>query len=123
MSVDCGNVLAMVAGYDFMKSQFNRATQTLRQPGSSFKPLIYTAALEEGMTPASTVLDAPLTSDIAGAKGWRPENYDGKYHGPVTLRAALTHSRNLATVRILDKVGVPTACATVKRLGITSPMR
>jgi penicillin-binding protein 1A len=115
-----GEVKAMVGGYDFDDSKFNRATQALRQPGSSFKPLIYTAALEEGMTPASMVLDAPLTSDVAGAKGWRPENYDGKYHGPITLRSALTHSRNLPTVRLLDKVGLPTACATVKRLGITS---
>ena len=123
MDVGSGHVLAMVGGYDFTKSQFNRAVQALRQPGSSFKPLIYTAALEEGMMPASMVLDAPLTSDIAGAKGWRPENYDGKYHGPITLRSALTHSRNLATVHILAKVGVPTACATVKRLGITSPVR
>jgi penicillin-binding protein 1A len=120
LDVGSGHVLAMVGGYDFMKSQFNRATQALRQPGSSFKPLIYTAALEEGMTPASMVLDAPLTSDIAGAKGWRPENYDGKYHGSITLRSALTHSRNLPTVRLLDKVGLPTVCATVKRLGITS---
>src|SRR5712692_2466315 len=123
MDVGSGHVLAMVGGYDFTKSQFNRAVQALRQPGSSFKPLIYTAAVEEGMTPASMVLDAPLTSDIAGAKGWRPENYDGKYHGPITLRSALTHSRNLATVHILDKVGLLTACATVKRLGITSPVR
>jgi penicillin-binding protein 1A len=120
MDVGSGHVLAMVGGYDFMKSQFNRAVQALRQPGSSFKPLIYAAALEDGMTPASMVLDAPLTSDIAGGKGWRPENYDGRYHGPMTLRSALTHSRNLPTVRLLDKVGIPTACATVKRLGITS---
>ena len=121
MDVGSGHVLAMVGGYDFTKSQFNRAVQAVRQPGSSFKPLIYTAALEEGMTPASMILDAPLnSSDAAGAKGWRPENYDGKYHGPVTLRSALTHSRNLPTVRLLDKVGLPTACATVKRLGITS---
>ena len=121
MDVGSGHVLAMVGGYDFMKSQFNRAVQALRQPGSSFKPLLYAAALEEGMTPASMVLDAPLTSsDVAGAKGWRPDNYDGKYHGPITLRSALTHSRNLPTVRLLDKVGLPTACATVKRLGITS---
>ncbi|HEY5867004.1 MAG TPA: PBP1A family penicillin-binding protein [Candidatus Tectomicrobia bacterium] len=121
MDVGSGHVLAMVGGYDFTKSQFNRAVQAVRQPGSSFKPLIYTAALEEGMTPASTILDAPLTSsDAAGAKGWRPDNYDGKYHGSITLRSALTHSRNLPTVRLLDKVGLPTACATVKRLGITS---
>jgi penicillin-binding protein 1A len=123
MDVGSGHVLAMVGGYDFMKSQFNRAVQSLRQPGSSFKPLIYAAALEEGMTPASLVLDAPLAGDIAGAKGWRPENYDGKYHGPTTLRSALTHSRNLVTVRLLDKIGLHTICATAKRLGITSPLR
>ena len=122
MDVGSGHVLAMVGGYDFMQSQFNRAVQSLRQPGSAFKPLIYAAAMEEGMTPASTVLDAPLTGDIAGAKGWRPENYDGKYHGPTTLRSALTHSRNLVTVRLLDKIGVHTICATAKRLGITSPL-
>lgn len=123
LDVGSGHVLAMVGGYDFMKSQFNRAVQSLRQPGSSFKPLIYAAAIEEGLTPASLVLDAPLTSDIAGAKGWRPDNYDGKYHGPMTLRSALTQSRNLVTVRLLDKVGVQTICATAKRLGITSPLR
>ena len=123
MDVGSGHVLAMVGGYDFMKSQFNRAVQSLRQPGSAFKPLIYAAALEEGLTPASLVLDAPLTSDIAGARGWRPENYDGKYHGPTPLRLALTHSRNLVTVRLLDKIGVQTVCATAKRLGITSPLR
>lgn len=123
MDVGSGHVLAMVGGYDFAYSQFNRAVQALRQPGSSFKPLIYAAGLEAGLTPASMLLDAPLTEDILGAKGWRPENYDGKYNGPTSMRTALTHSRNLPTVRILDKVGMPTACATVKRLGITSPFR
>lgn len=123
MEVSSGHVLAMVGGYDFTKSQFNRAVQALRQPGSSFKPLVYTAALEAGMTPTSTVLDAPLTHDLPGGKGWRPDNYDGKYYGPMTLRAALAQSRNLVTVRLLEKLSTPTVCATAKRLGITSPFR
>jgi penicillin-binding protein 1A len=123
MDVGSGHVLAMVGGYDFMKSQFNRAVQALRQPGSSFKPLVYAAALEDGMTPVSTVLDAPLTIDLPGGKGWRPDNYDGKYYGPMTLRSALAQSRNLVTVRLLEKVGAPTVCATAKRLGITTPFR
>lgn len=118
--VGSGHVLAMVGGYDFNKSQFNRAVQALRQPGSSFKPFIYAAGLEEGMTPSTMLSDAPLTEDIEGAPHWRPENYDGKFHGPMTMRVALTHSRNLPTVRILDKVGLATACATARRLGITS---
>ncbi|MGE3537625.1 MAG: penicillin-binding protein 1A [Candidatus Tectimicrobiota bacterium] len=118
--VGSGHVLAMVGGYDFNKSQFNRAVQALRQPGSSFKPFIYAAGLEEGLTPASMLSDSPLTEDIAGAPKWRPGNYDGKFHGPMTMRAALTHSRNLPTVRILEKVGLATTCATARRLGITS---
>lgn len=118
--VGSGHVLAMVGGYDFNKSQFNRAVQALRQPGSSFKPFIYAAGLEEGMTPATMLSDAPLTEDIAGAPNWRPENYDGKFHGSVSMRAALAQSRNLPTVRILDKVGLATICATARRLGITS---
>ncbi len=123
MDVGSGHVLAMVGGYDFAKSQFNRAAQAQRQPGSALKPLLYAAGLEAGLTPASMLLDAPLTEDILGAKGWRPENYDGKYHGPVSMRASLTHSRNLPTVRLLDTVGMPTACATLKRLGLTSPFQ
>lgn len=120
IDVGSGHVLAMVGGYDFNHSQFNRAVQALRQPGSSLKPLIYAAGLEAGLTPASTLLDAPLTEDILGAKNWRPGNSDGTYNGPTSMREALTFSRNLPTVRILEKVGMPTACATMKRLGITS---
>ena len=118
--VGSGHVLAMVGGYDFNTSQFNRAVQALRQPGSAFKPFIYAAGLEEGMTPTTLLSDAPLSEDIAGAPRWRPGNYDGKFHGPMTMRAALAHSRNLPTVRIMDKVGLTTLCATVRRLGITS---
>jgi penicillin-binding protein 1A len=123
MEVGSGHVLAMVGGYDFGKSQFNRATQALRQPGSAFKPVIFSAAFESGMTPASIIVDAPFVKEgVPGQETWKPENYTGKFYGPTTLRTALTHSRNLVTVRLLDKLGVPGTIAYARRLGITSPL-
>jgi penicillin-binding protein 1A len=113
----------MVGGYDFGRSQFNRATQALRQPGSAFKPVIFAAAFEAGLTPASIIIDAPFVREGApGQEAWRPENYTGKFYGPTTLRTALAQSRNLVTVRVLDKIGVPAAIAYARRLGITSPL-
>lgn len=123
MEPSSGHVLAMVGGYDFDASQFNRATQALRQPGSAFKPIIYAAALEAGLTPTSIIYDAPIIA--AGAndqESWKPQNYSQKFYGPTTLRTALTHSRNLVTIRLLDKVGIPAVMAYAKRLGITSPL-
>jgi penicillin-binding protein 1A len=123
MEVGSGHVLAMVGGYDFAKSQFNRAIQASRQPGSAFKPVIYAAAIEAGMTPASIVIDAPVIKEAATAQEfWKPVNYSEKFYGPTTLRTALTHSRNLVTIRLLDKIGVPPVLAYAKRLGITSPL-
>jgi membrane peptidoglycan carboxypeptidase len=123
MEVGTGHVLAMVGGYDFIGSQFNRAVQAQRQPGSSFKPIIYAAAVESGMKPTSIVNDRPITKVMRGQRGveiWRPTNYDGKYLGPITLRTALTRSRNLATVDVMQKVGVKKVCDYAKQLGIQS---
>jgi membrane peptidoglycan carboxypeptidase len=123
MEVGTGHVLAMVGGYDFIGSQFNRAVQAQRQPGSSFKPIIYAAAVESGMKTTSIVNDRPFTKVMRGPRGvevWTPKNADGKYLGPITLRTALTRSRNLATVDIMQKVGVKKVCAYAKQLGIQS---
>ena len=112
-----GAVRAVVGGRDYDDSQFNRATQALRQPGSSFKPFVYLAALEAGMSPDEHVFDAPYR------KGkWAPENYDRKYHGDVTLEYALSHSLNTATIRLLEQVGVDQTRSAARRLGIASPM-
>jgi len=101
-----GRVLAMVGGYSFKLSEFNRATQAMRQPGSAFKPFVYAAALESGFTPSSLVLDAPFVSDQGeGKKTWKPENYGKKFYGPSTLRKGLEKSRNLMTVRIAQQIG------------------
>ncbi|MEE8334571.1 MAG: PBP1A family penicillin-binding protein [Alphaproteobacteria bacterium] len=113
-----GAVRAMVGGRDWRKSQFNRATQALRQPGSAFKLFVYLAALEAGMTPADTVLDAPLS-----IRGWRPRNYTGRYRGRVTLADALAGSINTTAVRITEKIGRGKVVAVAQRLGITAPLK
>src|SRR5690606_20497599 len=101
-----GRVLAMVGGFSYDQSQFNRATQALRQPGSSFKPFVYATALDNGYTPSTVVLDAPIEIDQGtGGNVWRPENYEGKFYGPSTLRFGLEHSRNVMTVRLAQDVG------------------
>jgi penicillin-binding protein 1A len=116
-----GHILAMVGGYDFATSQFNRAVQAVRQPGSAFKPIIYTAALEAGMTPASIIIDAPFVKKGPGNDDyWKPENYSHRFYGPTTLRTALAKSRNLVTIRILDKIGIPRVLGLARRLGIRS---
>ena len=102
-----GAIRAMVGGYDFSRSEYNRAVQAHRQPGSAFKPIIYATAVNQGMSPASVILDAPVVYEQEqDEKTWKPENYGRKFHGMVSLRDALAHSHNLATVRLLDKVGV-----------------
>src|SRR5437764_13211311 len=102
-----GRVLALVGGFSYDQSQFNRATQALRQPGSAFKPFVYAAALDNGYTPSTVVLDAPIEVDQGpGMAAWRPENYEGKYYGPQTLRFGLEHSRNVMTVRLAQDVGM-----------------
>ncbi len=118
-----GKILAMVGGYDFARSEFNRAIQAHRQPGSAFKPIIYATALNQGMSPASMVLDAPVVYEQEEEdKVWKPENYGRKFHGEVSLREALMHSYNLATVRLLDKVGVRNVIDFAHVVGITSPL-
>ena len=117
-----GGIKAMVGGYDFKKSQFNRATQAKRNPGSAFKPIIYGAALEKGMTAASIIDDSPVEYDSGMVKAWKPKNYDNIYRGNVTMRDALTNSINIVSIKILENIGVGTAIEFAKKLGITSTM-
>jgi penicillin-binding protein 1A len=118
-----GRVLAMVGGFSYDQSKFNRATQALRQPGSSFKPFVYATALDNGYTPSSVVLDAPIEIDQGGDLGvWRPENYDGKSTGPHTLRYGIEHSKNQMTVRLAQDVGMPLISEYAKRFGIYDDM-
>ncbi len=119
LSPTTGAVKALVGGFNFYKSKFNRAVQGKRQPGSSFKPFIYAAALEHGYTPATLINDAPVVfEDDTLETMWRPENYTGEFYGPTRLREALTHSRNLVSIRILRDIGISTAIDYVKRFGI-----
>src|SRR5438309_5097286 len=115
-----GRVLGMVDGFSYDQSQYNRATQAMRQPGSSFKPLVYAAALDNGYTPATLVMDAPIEIDQGpGMPPWRPENYSaGKYAGPSTLRYGIEHSRNVMTVRLAQDVGMPLIAEYARRFGV-----
>ena len=118
-----GRVLAMVGGFSFDQSQFNRATQALRQPGSAFKPFVYAAALDNGYTPSTVVMDAPIEVDQGpGAGVWRPENYSHKFYGPQTLRFGIEHSRNVMTVRLAQDVGMPLIAEYAKRFGVYDDM-
>jgi penicillin-binding protein 1A len=117
-----GQVKAMVGGYDFRRSQFNRAVQAKRQPGSAFKPLVYAAALENGYTPASIVLDAPIALDNGNQPPWMPRNYEGKYYGPTPLRYALARSLNTVTVRLVDAMGIKKVLASMPRFGFQGPL-
>lgn len=113
-----GEIVAMVGGYDFHTRKFNNATQGLRQTGSCYKPFIYTAAVEWGITPEMTVSGAPIKRG-----GWRPHNYDGSFsHGNVPMKIALAKSYNIAAVHLLDQVGIQTGAQMVRRFGITNPM-
>jgi penicillin-binding protein 1A len=118
-----GAIRAMIGGYDFTRSEYNRAVQARRQPGSAFKPIIYAAAINQGMSPASVILDAPVVYEqVEEDKTWKPENYGKRFHGMVSLREALAHSHNLATVRLLDKVGIKPVLEFAQQIGITSPL-
>ncbi len=118
ISPDTGAIKSLVGGYDFYQSKFNRVIQAKRQPGSGFKGFIYSAALEAGFTPASIINDAPVVfEDDALEAVWRPENYSGKFFGPTRLRYALTHSRNLVSIRLLRKMGVGFAIQYASRFG------
>ncbi|HET6789606.1 MAG TPA: penicillin-binding transpeptidase domain-containing protein, partial [Aquabacterium sp.] len=114
-----GEVRAMAGGFDFERNKFNHVTQAWRQPGSSFKPFIYSAALEKGFTPATTVNDAPLFFDAGttGGQPWEPKNYDGKFEGPMPLRRALAKSKNMVSIRILKSVGPRYAQDWITRFG------
>jgi penicillin-binding protein 1A len=118
-----GRVLALAGGFSFDQSQFNRATQALRQPGSAFKPFVYAAALDNGYTPSTVVMDAPIEIDQGPGGGvWKPENYSHKYYGPQTLRFGLEHSRNVMTVRLAQDVGMPLISEYAKRFGVYDDM-
>src|SRR5690606_34980374 len=106
-----GRVLAMVGGFSFAESEFNRATQALRQPGSSFKPIVYAAALDNGYTPASVVLDAPVEIQNAEGSKWRPDNYAQEFYGPKRLRRGIERSRNVMTVRLARAIRMPLVAA------------
>lgn len=118
-----GTVKAMVGGYDFNKSEFNRALMARRQPGSAFKPIIYGTAIDRGFTPATILIDNPVIfTDTDTNKIWKPENYEKKFFGPISLRDALTFSRNLATVKLLQQIGIGNVATFAKRIGIESPL-
>ena len=117
-----GQLKAMVGGYNYSKSQFNRAVQAIRQPGSAFKPIIYAAAIKEGYSPSSIIIDSPIIfkeKEDAFDK-WKPVNFEQKFYGPTSLRTALTHSRNVVTVKLMQSIGIKGTIRLAKSLGISS---
>ncbi len=113
-----GGIAALVGGFDYFTNKYNRVTQAKRLPGSGFKPFLYSAALEDGFTPASTLLDAPFVLEGQGIESsWRPENNEKEFGGPTRLRVALAHSRNLVTIRLLREMGTPYATDYATRFG------
>lgn len=115
-----GAILALTGGFDFYRNKYNRATQSKRQPGSGFKPIIYTTALEQGYTAASLINDAPIVIDNPGQENeWRPENYNKKFYGPTSIRSAITHSRNIISIRLLKEMGIAKVVATALRFGFS----
>lgn len=119
-----GRVLALVGGFSFAQSEFNRASQAYRQPGSSFKPFVYSAALDNGYTPSSVVMDAPIEINQGpGLPLWRPQNYGKKFYGPSTLRLGIEKSRNVMTVRLAKDMGMPLVAEYARRFGIYDNMR
>lgn len=113
-----GRVLAMVGGFSFYRNQFNRVMQAMRQPGSSFKPFIYLAALDSGYTPSSLILDAPIVMRLPDGSVWKPKNYSRTFYGPTTLRVGLEKSRNLMTIRLAQAIGMKKVAAYAKKFGI-----
>lgn len=123
MDPHTGRILAMQGGWSFEESEFNRATQAWRQPGSAFKPFVYIAALDKGFTPATLVLDAPFVIDQGpGMPKWRPQNYSNEYYGPTPIRVGIEKSRNLMTVRLADFVGMPDIIRYAQRFGVIERM-
>jgi penicillin-binding protein 1A len=115
-----GQVKAMVGGYDFRRSQFNRALQARRQPGSAFKPLVYAAAIDHGYTPATIMLDGPITIENGNQPPWMPRNFEERYYGPTPLRMALARSLNTVTVRLVEAMGIKEVSAYLPRFGFTA---
>ena len=122
MDARTGEIKAMVGGRDFKSSEFNRATQAKRQPGSAFKPLIYTAAFDKGLTAATVMVDEPISFPDPVRGEWHPRNSDREFHGPMTLRSALVHSRNIITIKVLQQIGVDYAADYAANMGISSPV-
>lgn len=119
---DTGYIKAMVGGFSFVRSEFNRVILAKRQPGSAFKPLIYASALENGFTPASIIVDEPISYSAGIAGSWQPENYDHKHYGPTRLREALAYSRNVVTVKLLQSVGIDKFINFAKDIGIEAEL-
>jgi penicillin-binding protein 1A len=115
-----GSIKAMVGGRDHGQTEFNRAVQAKRQPGSSFKPIFYAAAIEKGLTPSTVLMDSPIY--YRGSPAWVPQNFDHKFLGPTTLRTGLIQSRNIVSIRILQQIGIPYAINFARRMGISSPL-
>lgn len=123
MDPHTGRVHALVGGFSYAESEFNRATQALRQPGSAIKPFVYAAALDNGYTPSSVVMDAPIEIDQGGRQGvWKPQNYGGEFYGPSTLRLGIEKSRNVMTVRLAQDMGMPLIAEYARRFGIYENM-
>jgi penicillin-binding protein 1A len=117
-----GNILALIGGRDFNESNFNRAVQAARQPGSAFKPFIYAAAMDNGYTPTEMILDTPVSFRAGNGLDWSPQNYDHKFRGPVTLRQALAQSLNVPAAKLLQKLGTPVVSSYARRMGIRSKL-
>ena len=123
MDPNTGEIKAMVGGRSYRKSEFNRATQSKRQPGSAFKPFIFTAAFDKGMTPATILMDSPVIyRDTLKDSLWKPQNFSEKFYGPTTLRTALIKSRNLVTIKLLKEIGIDYAADYAVNMGITTPL-
>jgi penicillin-binding protein 1A len=124
MDPHTGRVLAMTGGWSYKQSEFNRATQAMRQPGSSFKPIVYLAALEAGYTPSTIILDAPIAIDQGpGLPLWQPENFEKNFLGPATMRQGLQHSRNLMTIRMAQTIGMAKVAEVAERLGAVDKLQ
>ncbi len=121
MDVNTGRVIAMQGGFSYQSSVFNRTTQAMRQPGSSFKPFVYAAALDSGFSPATIVIDAPIEVDTPEGL-WKPKNASNKYYGPAPMRTGIEQSRNLMTVRIAQEIGMDVVAGYAERFGVYDRM-
>ncbi len=117
-----GDILALVGGKDFSRWKFNRATQAMRQPGSTFKPFVYVAAIAEGLHPSDKMYDTPIALTIPGSDVWSPQNFDGEFLGEMSMRKGLAMSRNLIAIKLLQMIGPPKAIEYARKFGITSPL-